>query len=98
MLNFDNYSIRRRRPTPICLADGETRNAVIIDPVFEQVRRDAALIDELGLKLLYSLETHVHADHVTGGWLLLASRPGARLRCRRIAAPRGPTAIWCPMT
>jgi sulfur dioxygenase len=49
------------------LADGG--KAVIIDPVFEQVRRDAALITELGLTLLYSLETHVHADHVTGGWL-----------------------------
>jgi glyoxylase-like metal-dependent hydrolase (beta-lactamase superfamily II)/rhodanese-related sulfurtransferase len=52
------------------LADPKTREAVIIDPVFEQVRRDAALIDELGLDLRYSLETHVHADHVTGAWLL----------------------------
>jgi len=52
------------------LADRRSGAAVIIDPVFEQVRRDAALIDELGLKLLYSLETHVHADHVTGAWLL----------------------------
>jgi glyoxylase-like metal-dependent hydrolase (beta-lactamase superfamily II)/rhodanese-related sulfurtransferase len=52
------------------LADGRNGSAVIIDPVFEQVRRDAALIDELGVKLLYSLETHVHADHVTGSWLL----------------------------
>ncbi len=52
------------------LADGKTGDAAIIDPVFEQVRRDAALIDELGLRLLYSLETHVHADHVTGAWLL----------------------------
>src|SRR5208337_1110752 len=52
------------------LADGKSGAAVVIDPVFEQVRRDAALIDELGLKLLYSLETHVHADHVTGAWLL----------------------------
>src|SRR4051794_22930412 len=47
-----------------------TKEAVLIDPVFEQVRRDAALIGELGLKLLASLETHVHADHVTGAWLL----------------------------
>ena len=43
---------------------------MLIDPVFEQVRRDAALIDELGLQLLWTLETHVHADHVTGAWLL----------------------------
>jgi sulfur dioxygenase len=52
------------------LANGNSGQAVIIDPVFEQVRRDAALIDELALTLVYSLETHVHADHVTGAWLL----------------------------
>lgn len=52
------------------LADESSREAVLIDPVFEQARRDSALIDELGLKLLWTLETHVHADHVTGAWLL----------------------------
>ncbi|HKW79925.1 MAG TPA: rhodanese-like domain-containing protein [Casimicrobiaceae bacterium] len=52
------------------LADGRAREAVLIDPVFEQALRDAALIAELELKLVASLETHVHADHVTGAWLL----------------------------
>ncbi len=52
------------------LGDGETREALLIDPVFEQARRDAALIRELGLALVATLETHVHADHVTGAWLL----------------------------
>jgi glyoxylase-like metal-dependent hydrolase (beta-lactamase superfamily II)/rhodanese-related sulfurtransferase len=52
------------------LGDGESHQAVLIDPVFEQARRDAALIGELGLDLLYTLDTHVHADHVTGSWLL----------------------------
>ena len=52
------------------LADAATREAVMIDPVFEQARRDVALIEELGVKLKWTLETHVHADHVTGAWLL----------------------------
>ena len=52
------------------LGDARTHEAVLIDPVFEQARRDAALISELGLKLVATLETHVHADHVTGAWLL----------------------------
>ena len=52
------------------LGDSVSKEAVLIDPVFEQVRRDAALIGELGLRLLWSLETHVHADHVTGASLL----------------------------
>lgn len=52
------------------LADASAREAVLIDPVFEQAQRDAALIAELDLKLGWVLETHVHADHVTGAWLL----------------------------
>jgi len=52
------------------LADSATREAVMIDPVFEQVRRDGALVEELGLTLAFTLETHIHADHVTGASLL----------------------------
>jgi sulfur dioxygenase len=52
------------------LADSESGDAVLIDPVFEQARRDIALITELGLTLRLTLETHVHADHVTAAWLL----------------------------
>ena len=46
--------------------DTDTRDAALIDPVQEQANRDIQLIRELGLKLRYTLETHVHADHVTG--------------------------------
>jgi sulfur dioxygenase len=52
------------------LGDDKSREAVLIDPVFEQAPRDAALVQELGLKLVGTLETHVHADHVTGGWMM----------------------------
>lgn len=48
------------------LADSETKEAVLIDSVLETVDRDLKLIEELGLNLKYVLDTHVHADHVTG--------------------------------
>jgi sulfur dioxygenase len=44
----------------------DSGEAVLIDPVLEQAERDATLISELSLTLLWTLETHVHADHVTG--------------------------------
>src|SRR5437763_2471789 len=60
------------------LGDRAGGAAVLIDPVFEQVRRDAALLGELGLTLLSTLETHVHADHVTGAFLL-KQRTGSKI-------------------
>jgi glyoxylase-like metal-dependent hydrolase (beta-lactamase superfamily II)/rhodanese-related sulfurtransferase len=65
----------------------DTGQALLIDPVFEQAARDQALLRELDLRLLATLETHVHADHVTGAWLhrqrsssqiLLAEAAGAQ--------------------
>jgi sulfur dioxygenase len=52
------------------LADPASREAVLIDPVFEQHLRDRALLDELDLRLMATLDTHCHADHVTGAWLM----------------------------
>ena len=52
------------------LADERTGDAVLIDGVFERHARDAALIRELELTLRYTLDTHCHADHVTGAWLM----------------------------
>jgi sulfur dioxygenase len=52
------------------LGDSGRGEAVIIDPVFEHAQRDAALLRELGLRLVTTLDTHVHADHVTGAWRL----------------------------
>lgn len=51
------------------LADAVSRAAVIIDPVWDQFVRDLALLRELGLLLKFTIETHVHADHVTAAWL-----------------------------
>ena len=47
------------------LADAKCGEAILIDPVREQFQRDRQLLAELELKLVYTLETHMHADHVT---------------------------------
>lgn len=44
----------------------DTGQAVLIDPVVETVERDQRVLQELGLKLAYCVETHIHADHLTG--------------------------------
>lgn len=49
------------------IADEQTGAALLIDPVHEQYARDKQVLDDLGLTLKYVLETHVHADHITGG-------------------------------
>jgi glyoxylase-like metal-dependent hydrolase (beta-lactamase superfamily II) len=59
------------------LGDEGSGQAALIDPVVEQVDRDLRLIAELGLRLTVVLDTHVHADHVTGAGTL-RERTGAR--------------------
>lgn len=48
------------------LIDPATSKAVLIDPVLETVERDATMIQELGLQLELAVNTHCHADHITG--------------------------------
>ena len=76
------------------LADPDSREAALIDCVFEQHLRDLALLRELDLALRYTLETHIHADHVTGAWLMkqalgseiaLSAEAGARGASRTLA-------------
>lgn len=59
------------------LGDEASGEAVIVDPVREHVERDLRLLAEHGLRLIWILETHVHADHVSGA-RALRERTGAR--------------------
>tara|TARA_Y100001934_G_scaffold36215_1_gene41566 strand:+ start:516 stop:1235 length:720 start_codon:yes stop_codon:yes gene_type:complete len=65
------------------LADGETKEALLIDPVLEEYQRDVNLIEELGLSLKYTLETHIHADHITG-----AGKLRERFGCKIVVSPQ----------
>ena len=55
--------------------------AVLVDPVIETAERDLAVLHALGLELAFTLETHIHADHITS-----ASRLRSLTGCR-IAYP-----------
>ncbi|KAI9999935.1 hypothetical protein NQD34_011778 [Periophthalmus magnuspinnatus] len=52
------------------LADTDTKEAVLIDPVLETLSRDVKLIEELGLNLKVAVNTHCHADHITSTGLM----------------------------
>lgn len=58
------------------LGDINSKEAVLIDPVLEQAKRDAKLVQELGFNLTYALNTHMHADHITGTGYLKQLLPG----------------------
>lgn len=48
------------------IADTKTKNAALVDAVLEQADRDLQVLEQLGLTLRYCIETHIHADHITG--------------------------------
>jgi glyoxylase-like metal-dependent hydrolase (beta-lactamase superfamily II) len=66
--------------------DPKSGVAALVDTVREQVERDLQLVSELGLRLAYVLDTHVHADHVTGSGEL-RRRAGARVFAPRDEGP-----------
>uniref|UniRef100_H3AJ75 ETHE1 persulfide dioxygenase n=1 Tax=Latimeria chalumnae TaxID=7897 RepID=H3AJ75_LATCH len=60
------------------LADLGNKEALLIDPVLETADRDTKLVRDLGLKLIFAVNTHCHADHITGTGLLKKMIPGCR--------------------
>ena len=64
----------------------ETRQAVLLDPVLETVERDLGVLQQLGLQLAYTLETHIHADHITSA-CRLRSLVGCKVAYPALDAP-----------
>lgn len=60
------------------LGSQETGRAVLVDPVLPTWQRDLEVIRDLGLRLAYTLETHVHADHITSA-RMLQQEAGSRI-------------------
>ena len=73
------------------LWDPNTKDAILVDPVDIQVDRDLQEIADLGLKLVFGVNTHAHADHITGTGILkqkvnglqsvIAEASGAKADC-----------------
>merc|ERR1712013_946480 len=96
MSSNSNYLFRQLFDRESCtytylLADKVSKDAVLIDPVIELSERDASLVKKLGLKLKYVMNTHVHADHITGTGRLKKLSPGA---LSVISAKSGGEADW----
>jgi sulfur dioxygenase len=60
------------------VGDRDSDKAIIIDAVIENIERDLKILDELGLTLIFAVETHIHADHITGA-SILKDRTGAQI-------------------
>jgi sulfur dioxygenase len=78
------------------LGCGDTGQAVLIDPAMPEWQRDLAVVNGLGLKLALTIETHVHADHITSALHLkresgcrIAYPAMSRLECADVAVEEG---------
>lgn len=74
----------------------ETGEALLIDPVVNSIERDLAAVSSLGLKLAWTVETHIHADHITAALHLkqqvgsrIAAPAASRLPCADLAIEEG---------
>ena len=67
------------------IASAKGREALIIDPVFENVEKYIVLLNELNLKLVNVIDTHIHADHITG-----ASKLKDQTKCITIMGDQTP--------
>lgn len=70
------------------LADAQSKEAILIDTVREKMERDLLLLEELGLKLKYVLDTHVHADHITAAGPI-AEKTGAQSGQSHLSGVKG---------
>lgn len=78
------------------IACQDTGVVALLDPVLETVQRDMEVLNELGLQLSYTIDTHIHADHLTSATKLKALTGSqivypkeAELSCQDISVEEG---------
>ena len=67
------------------IASSKGREALIIDPVLDNINEYISLLNELNLKLVKVIDTHIHADHITG-----ASKLKEQTNCTTIMGEQTP--------
>ena len=90
--DLQNSSSNLSRAPPYLLGCEETGQAVLVDPVINAMDRDMQVLQELGLRLAYTLDTHIHADHHLGTGAEEAHRQPDRRAGDRPPAVR--TSAW----
>ena len=71
------------------IASDKGREALIIDPVIESTEEYLNLLNELNLKLVKVIDTHIHADHVTG-----LNELSKRTNCTKIMGEKSNGQVW----
>jgi len=79
-IQSENFFLRQLFDRESCtysylLADAVSRDAIVIDPVIDFLERDLEIVFELGLRIKYALNTHMHSDHVTASGQLKKRLP-----------------------
>ena len=70
------------------IASGKGREALIIDPVIEQTNKYIKVLENLDLKLVKVIDTHIHADHISG-----LNELNKRTNCKRIMGEKSKSEV-----
>ena len=70
------------------ISSGQGREALIIDPVLEKVNDYILFLKKLDLKLVKVIDTHIHADHITG-----LNELSIRTNCTKIMGERSKSEV-----
>ena len=85
---FKQFFDKKSSTFTYLVASAKGREALIIDPVLENVQNYIELLKELDLKLVKVIDTHIHADHITG-----ASKLNKATNCSTIMGEHTPSDI-----
>ena len=70
------------------IASGKGREALIIDPVIEHTNKYIKVLENLDLKLVKVIDTHIHADHISG-----LNELNKRTNCKRIMGEKSKSEV-----